>query len=147
LQRRPVCPRCRLRLGEEIGSVSIAELVDEAESVIQDFICSFNESPLRGRLVAFAKESDLSDARDIASLLNVDTSTSSDKILPLLNDHTIDRLRFLMAPKRRVRRSIDGLRASLYGKTMKRLDATITFQRWLDGEDGLRDEDEVEFLS
>jgi hypothetical protein len=146
LQRRPICPRCRLRLGENIRTASMTDLVNEAEIVIRDFISAFHESPVRERVVEFTQQSELPEVRDIASLLNVAADSSPDEILPILNDRTIDRLRFLMSPKRTVRRDIEALRLSFDGQTMTRSEAAMTFERWLDGEDELRDDDKVEFV-
>lgn len=143
LHGEPVCPACRLRLGQRL------QLRDprEIESILLDGLAA-----LRAALREPAAREYLSRHEEAAALLtwsdadnggHDNSANGGATLLPLLTDDALQRLDEAFRPRRRVARSWSALRDDTKN-CRTRAQWHSALMKWLDANDQLQDDDEIE---
>ncbi len=145
LELSPTCPACRLRCGESVKLMPLEELAPIAQECRLQFLAWLNESSVAKRIRQYAeKHPDTPAASRLTALLHAPLDASAEDILTWLTDDTVSALNALLAPTRRVTRRLSDLRERLAGKRLTKAQALLVYQQWLDGDEHLRAEDEVQ---
>jgi hypothetical protein len=134
LHGEPVCSACRLHLGERLILRDPREVEALATSGIAALHMALQETSVREFL---SRQSE----HEASALLQ--WSGDGDMLLPLLSDNALRVLDEAFRPRRRVARSWQQLRESVEGcRTRREWEQAI--RAWLDADENLADDDEIE---
>lgn len=125
----PVCSSCRLRLGDRLKLRDPREL----EAVVDDGVAALRHTLQATPVRDYLKRCD-------SGLLGWDGE--GDTLLPLLSAQSLQTLEAACRARRKVQRSWSRLRDGL-SHNRTRAQFSQTFHTWLDGADGLVDDDEI----
>ncbi len=150
LHGEPVCSACRLRLGARLllrDPREIETLVEAGVTALRD---ALHEPTVRDYLSRRETAADLllwSDGKNFSieqAESNEDSANEGGTaLLPLLTDDVLRQLNEAFRPRRRVARSLSALRQQV--KICRtRAEWQRTLLLWLDGDDALSDDDEIE---
>lgn len=160
LHGEPVCPACRLRLGERLLLRDPREIETLVEAGVTALCDALHEPATRDYLSRreaaaglllwsdhknFSIEQAAADGASPDGAATDDSSNDGDgaALLPLLSESALQLLDEAFRPRRRVVRSLSALREQVEG-CRTRAEWQRALLLWLDGGDALSDDDELE---
>jgi len=145
LERQPTCPECGLRLDEEVELMPLEEIKEAAEREIRRYVSRLRrpdfQQALRDYALALPSRGEL--VTKLEQLLNISEEPPARTLLSILSDDVIIHLNRVLSGKTVRPRDFGQLRNALSGRTLSKEEAQKLFEKWLTGEEGEEDGEEV----
>lgn len=145
LTESPRCPQCRLEIGREMRIPSVDELLVQYRQAVESRFARLRQPEILERLHRHTQSDPAHPTSLLITACNFLRSGDTESFLNQLNDETVRHLNLALSPRKRVARQTAHLTTTFSGQLLTKGNALRTFESWLDGEDGLRPEDEVHF--
>ncbi|PIY44567.1 MAG: hypothetical protein COZ05_07855 [Armatimonadetes bacterium CG_4_10_14_3_um_filter_59_10] len=145
LARSPVCPQCGKSLGAVAHRPTVEETQRHVRQEVERAVGTLSEDMCLGAIKRYAKE--LGDAcpRCLTAMVDALSKGEPEAFLALLSADSVKHARRALLPRRRVTRQVGHLHFLLAGKVLPKRAVMAEVETWLDGDEGLRSEDEVQF--
>jgi len=145
LSEQPVCPQCRLRLGQELQLPPVQELQEATQEGLSDYFSVLSAAGLRQKLSTYAQA--LPPRTEVASklqaIVELSDQPSPRQILSLLTDDVIGHINRVLAGKTLIPRDFGQLRDALADRALTKREAQALFAAWLEGSDQELDSDDI----
>jgi hypothetical protein len=145
LDATPVCPDCGLKLDQEIDLVPLEDIKQAADNEIRAYVAQLRrpdfQQALKEYALALPSRGEL--VTKLEQLLNISEDPPARVLLGILTDDVIIHLNRILSGKTIRPRDFGELRTALAGRTLSKEEAQTLFQRWLAGEEGGEEPDEV----
>jgi len=145
LAQQPVCPQCRLRLGQELQLPPVQQLQEATQEGLNQYFSVLNASRLREKLNIYAQA--LPPRTEVASklqtIVGLSDQPSPRQILSLLTDDVIGHINRVLAGKTLIPRDFGQLRDALADRALTKREAQVLFAAWLEGSDQEIDSDDI----
>ncbi|MCD6361261.1 MAG: hypothetical protein J7M38_10405, partial [Armatimonadetes bacterium] len=142
LDHEPVCPACRLRLGEEVTLRPVEELVALADQGVAEYIAQLrqprNQQALADYLKAMPHRGET--VRKLAEIIRLPADAGARALMPLLSDDVLTHLQRALTGEQVAPRSLAELRKQLAGRTISRAEARRILNEWLEANGGEDDD-------
>jgi hypothetical protein len=141
----PVCPRCRVALGQAVSLQSVARFREESERAFRlllGSLLSAESRELLRRRAAAEEEGEIPQALD--GLLRLSPEAGPAELLGALEERMLPWLKRQLAGRASGKRSLASLAEGILGKELSRPDLEARFRRWLDPEEQLGEDDFLE---
>jgi len=133
LLREPVCPQCRLRLGEELALPPAEDLLAAINEGLREYLAAVTAPEFRARVREYAAA--LPYRRELSARLEAVASLAEEpsprEIMSLFTEEVISHLNRVLAGKTVAPRDLGELRRALAGRTLTKEEAQRLFQQWL----------------
>ncbi|MGC9319437.1 MAG: hypothetical protein ACP5KN_15495 [Armatimonadota bacterium] len=143
LERQPVCPSCGLRLGEELNLRPAEDLEDLARRGVQEHVQILTSSAKQRALAEYIRTLPHrgETVRKLAQLLRLSDDVGARTLMPLLGDDVLTHLQRALSGQRLKPRSLGELRRQLSGRTLSPDEVLGIVREWVEGDEGLDDDD------
>ncbi|HID06244.1 MAG TPA: hypothetical protein EYP10_03760 [Armatimonadetes bacterium] len=148
LLEAPVCPQCRLQLGEQVSLTPVKQVMEQLERVARiakERICA---SGVRKRIENYIATMPSGYARNrMERLMHLSVDDDHEMWLSALTDDVLEHLNAVLFPTAPAVRTLEQLTHELAGRVMTKTEAVQTFVAWLDQPSKLQPRDKIKFVS
>lgn len=138
----PVCPRCRLILGQKPLRPPVVELQNEAAEALRPYQEWIGAAATRETMSWRAEAlTDPGLSRSLKALAELPTPAEATSLAQLMTPRVVEELNFLFAGRREVRRNLRDLAARLAGRKITKAEATREFETWIESGEQVRPDD------
>ncbi len=145
LGQQPICPQCRLRLGQELQLPPVQQLQEATQEGLDQYFSALSGPSLREKLNIYAQA--LPPRTEVASklqaIVGLSDQPSPRQILSLLTDDVIGHINRVLAGKTLIPRDFGQLRDALADRALTKREAQVLFATWLEGSDQELDSDDI----
>jgi len=145
LGQQPVCPQCRLQLGQELQLPPVQQLQEATQEGLSEYFSVLSATSLRQKLNTYAQA--LPPRTEVASklqaIVGISDQPSPQQILSLFTDDVIGHINRVLAGKTLIPRNFGQLRDALADRALTKREAQALFAAWLEGSDQELDNDDL----
>ncbi len=145
LNERPVCPRCTLRLDDEVRLVKVERIREAAADAIRGYVTELKTPETAAAIRAYAaslpKTTEVREA--VQHVLAVPPKIRAREVLAIFSDDVIAHLNRALGGQSVHYRRLHDLSAKLVDRTLTRAETVRIVEGWIDGDEDLNGEDLV----